>query len=103
MATQIRSTTFFGGEVKPSAPLRKIKWHIEDPFSMKRDTCRQNSRTFIFKFLPASLLGVSAGYCQRTLLGKSVMIKVQMGNHNGSVTVAVSGNPCTIPPHKQEQ
>jgi hypothetical protein len=27
---------------------------------MKRDTCRQNSLTFIAKFLPASLLGVSA-------------------------------------------
>jgi hypothetical protein len=30
-----------------------------DPMS-KEDTCRQNSRTFLAKFLPASLLDVSA-------------------------------------------
>jgi hypothetical protein len=37
-AIKIRSTTFFGGEVKPSAPCRKILQHIKEPYSIKRDT-----------------------------------------------------------------
>jgi hypothetical protein len=31
MAIKIRSTTSFGGEVKPSAPCRNILWHIKNP------------------------------------------------------------------------
>jgi hypothetical protein len=57
---------------------------------MKTDTCRLNSWTFLAKFLPALLLGVSAGYCQRALVGKSGMIRTQMGKHNRSV-MAVYG------------
>jgi hypothetical protein len=58
---KIRSTTYFGGDVKPSVLCRKILRHVKDPYSMRSDTCRQNSRTFLAKFLSALLLGVSAG------------------------------------------
>jgi hypothetical protein len=36
-----RSNTFFGGEVKPSAPCRKISRQVKDPYSTKRDTYSQ--------------------------------------------------------------
>jgi hypothetical protein len=35
----------------------------------------QNSWMFLAKFLPASLQGVSAGYCQRAPVDKSEMIR----------------------------
>jgi hypothetical protein len=76
-ATKICSTTSFGGEVKPSVPCCKILQLVKDPYHMKRDTCRQNSWTFLAKFLPASLLGVSAGYCQRAVVGESGMIELR--------------------------
>jgi hypothetical protein len=37
----------------------------------------------------ALLLAVSAGYCQRGLVGESGMIRTQMGKHNRRVTVTV--------------
>jgi hypothetical protein len=37
-AIKIRSTTFFGGEVKPSVPCRKILRHVKDPYDYGRDT-----------------------------------------------------------------
>jgi hypothetical protein len=63
MEIQVHSTTSCGGEVKLSVPCRKILRHVKGPYSMKRDTCRLNSWTFLAKFLPTLLLGVSAGYC----------------------------------------
>jgi hypothetical protein len=39
-----------------------------------------NSRPFLAKFLPAYLLYVSAGYCQRALVDESGMIRIQMGH-----------------------
>jgi hypothetical protein len=33
-AIQIRSTTYFGGEAKPSAPCRKISRHVKNPFEL---------------------------------------------------------------------
>jgi hypothetical protein len=32
-----------GRELKPSAPCRKILWHVQDPLRYDRDTDRQNS------------------------------------------------------------
>jgi hypothetical protein len=42
-AIEIRSTTFFGGELKPLAPYHKILWHIKDPLRYDGDTDKQNS------------------------------------------------------------
>jgi hypothetical protein len=47
---------------------------------------------------PHLLLGVSAGYFQRTLVGESRMIRTWMGKHNRSVMVAMYGTHCAIPP-----
>jgi hypothetical protein len=58
---KVCSKTSFRGDVKPGV---KILWHVNDPYSMKRDTCNLNSWAFLTKVIPASLLGVSAGYCQ---------------------------------------
>jgi hypothetical protein len=59
---KIRSMTSFGGEVKPSSPGRKILQNVK--YSLKYDrytkVLRQNSADIARKFLPASLLGVSA-------------------------------------------
>jgi hypothetical protein len=51
-AMQIRSSTSFGGEVKPSAPCRKILRHVKDPLRYGRDTDRQKSAAI---FHPISL------------------------------------------------
>jgi hypothetical protein len=42
----------------------------------------QNARTFLSKYLPASLLSVSAGICQRALVDESGMIRIQVGTHS---------------------
>jgi predicted nucleic acid-binding Zn ribbon protein len=42
------------------------------------------NRHFFTKFLPALLLCVSAGICQRALVDKSGMITTQMGTHRRS-------------------
>jgi hypothetical protein len=63
MAIKIGITTSFGGDLKPSVAC-KIARHVKDTYSVKIDTCRPNSRTFLAKFLPASLLDVSAVYCE---------------------------------------
>jgi hypothetical protein len=34
-AIKIRSTTSFGGKVKPAVPYRKTLRHVKDPYSMK--------------------------------------------------------------------
>jgi hypothetical protein len=65
---------------------------------MKNILCWQNSRPFLYKFLSASLLAASAGYCQRPPVDDSVMIRTHMETHNRSVIVAVYGTPCAIPP-----
>jgi hypothetical protein len=54
------STTFFGGEVKPSATCRNILRHDKDPSRYDRDTDMQIQRLFLSQILPASLLGVPA-------------------------------------------
>jgi hypothetical protein len=58
-AIKICSTTFFGRKVKLSILCRKTVRRVKDPYSIKRDTCRQSSWTLLAKFLPASLLDVS--------------------------------------------
>jgi hypothetical protein len=47
----IRSTSSFGGEVKPSAPRRL--YHVKDPYKYEKRYLlrRQNSRPFLAKFL----------------------------------------------------
>jgi hypothetical protein len=56
--------------------------------------------TFLAKSFPASLLEVSAGYCQRAVVGESGRIRTQMRKQNRSVMVAVFGMPSAIPAHK---
>jgi hypothetical protein len=46
-----------------------------------REILRQkNSRPFLAKFFPASLLGVSADYFQRALVDESGIIRTHMRN-----------------------
>jgi len=47
---------------------------------MKEILRRQNSLPLLAKFLPSSLLGISAGYCQRALVDESAMTRTQMTN-----------------------
>jgi hypothetical protein len=94
-ALEIRSTISFGGEVKPLAPCYKISRHVKH----ERDTCRQNSRIFR-QVYPVSLLGISAGYRQETLVAESGKIRNQVGKKyisNGRGYRA----PCAMPPCKQ--
>jgi hypothetical protein len=46
---KIQCWTSFGGEIKPVVSCRKILRRVKYPYSRNRDTCRQNSRTFLAK------------------------------------------------------
>jgi hypothetical protein len=49
---KIRSTTSFGGEVKPSVPCRKILRHVKNPYEYeKRYFVEKIQQTFLAKFL----------------------------------------------------
>jgi hypothetical protein len=52
------------------------------PAEYDRDTSPAKLTDIIAKFLPASLLGVSAGVCQRVLVDERRMIRTLMGMHN---------------------
>jgi hypothetical protein len=66
-AIKIRSTTSFGGKVKPSAPCRKILRLAE----YERIASLAKFAVISHQLSPASLPGVSAGYCQRALVDES--------------------------------
>jgi hypothetical protein len=86
-AIKIRSTTSFGGEVKPAVPFRESLWNVKNPYEYEL-LLWQN--TFISRQAsPASLLDVSTSSCQRALVDKSVMKRNQMGRHNRSEIVPV--------------
>jgi hypothetical protein len=66
---------------------------------MKEILRPQKSRPFLAKFISASLLGVSAGYCHRALMDESGMFRTQMETLNRlEDIVLVLGTPCAIPP-----
>jgi hypothetical protein len=52
---------------------------LKVPADIKEMLRRQNSRTFLAKSLPSSLLGVSAGYFQGALMDESGIIRNQIG------------------------
>jgi hypothetical protein len=83
-AIKICSTTPFGGEIKPPVPFVRLYGMLKIPAGYAIDTYRLNSRTFLVKFLCTSLLGVSAGICQRALVDKPGMIRTPMGTQNRS-------------------
>jgi hypothetical protein len=60
MAIKIRSTTSFGGEVKPLVPCRNVFFYgkLKEPYENKRDTEYSGKihRTFLRQVSPASLL-----------------------------------------------
>jgi hypothetical protein len=99
-AIKICSTTRFGGEIKPSAPSRKILLYVKEPHGVrKRYLQSQQKFTAICSLVsPAFLTGVSAGYSQTALVDEWGMITTQMETQNRSVTVAMLRTPCAIPP-----
>jgi hypothetical protein len=51
-AIEIRRTTSFGGNVKPSDPCLNILWHVKDPYEYERDTSKAKFNGHFFaKFL----------------------------------------------------
>jgi hypothetical protein len=90
MAIKIRSTTPFGGEVKPLVPCHKILCHVKTPTGMKRGTSYAK-----FTAIFAMSLLITA---REIWWMKSGMISTQMETHNTSVIVAVYGTPCAILP-----
>jgi hypothetical protein len=80
---KVLSTTSLGGEVKPSAPCRKILPHVNDPLRYDR----QNSSVISRPISLASLLGISE---QRTLVDESHMIRTEMGTTVDQKMVAVA-------------
>jgi hypothetical protein len=92
---EICSTTSFGREVKLSAPCCKILQHVNDSYSMK-ETLLGKIHVIYCPGSPASLLGVSAGYCQRPLIGELRMTRTQMGKRSRLVMITVYERPCAI-------
>jgi hypothetical protein len=93
-------STSFGREVKPAVQCRNILRHVKDPCGIKEIRVAKFTKMFHHVFA-ALLLYVSAGYCQRVLVGESGMIKTQIWKRNILVMVAVYGTSCAIPHHKQ--
>jgi hypothetical protein len=61
-----------------------------------------NRHLFLAKFLPTSLLGISAGICYRALVDESGMIRTQEGMHNSSENGRIAWNhPVTVTTHQQ--
>jgi hypothetical protein len=84
-AIEVRSTTSFGEEVKSSASCREISQPFKEPRGvLKRYNVGKSLGTFFVKFFPSSLLGVSAGVCQRALVDESGKIRTQMEAQNKS-------------------
>jgi hypothetical protein len=75
---------------------------LKNPAQYDRDR-RQNSQIFLTKFLPASLLGDSAGICQKALEDQSGMIIIHTGSTIDQKMVAVHETHCTIPPRNSKQ
>jgi hypothetical protein len=50
MAIKIRSTTSFGGGVKPSVPCRKILRHVKNPYRYEKRYSVGNILKFLSKF-----------------------------------------------------
>jgi hypothetical protein len=90
----MHSTTFFGGEVGPSVPCRKICGTLKNPTSMKEIFVDKIQRPFLRKVSPASFLDVSACNCQTALVNESRMIRKQMGKTKRLEMVAVQGPHC---------
>jgi hypothetical protein len=84
-AINVRSTTFFGGEVKAPVPC-KILPRVKEPYSYeKRYFVGKIHGYFISrKVSPDSLLDVFSSDCQRELEDESGMIGTQMGTHSRS-------------------
>jgi hypothetical protein len=81
---------FIGGEVKPSVPFR-VYGKLKILAGMKRDLSYAKS-AISRQVSPASLQGVSAGYCQRVLVDELGMTKTQWENKRSDM-VAMYGTP----------
>jgi hypothetical protein len=57
-AIQIRNTTSFLGEVKPSVSCLKVLRHVKDPFRYKKEISRRQISATSRQVSSASLLGV---------------------------------------------
>jgi hypothetical protein len=55
---------------------------LKNPAEYERMLRRQNSAAIISQVSPDSILGVSAGICQRALMDESGMIRTQVVTHN---------------------
>jgi hypothetical protein len=68
------------------------------PTSIKEIFRTKNSTSISLQVFPASLLGVSAGNCQKSLVDESGMIINLTGTYRRSEMVAVQGLPCAPAP-----
>jgi hypothetical protein len=60
--------------------------------------CQQNEQALLSKFIPASLLGVFAGFRKTAMMDLSGMIRTKTGTHTMDQKMAVvHGMLCTIP------
>jgi hypothetical protein len=97
----IRSTNSFGGEIKPSAPCRKILRHVKNPCRLwhRYWLHRLNSRTFLTTpcFASRCLLqpDSSGGWIRND--------ETRMGRQNRSEMAAVPPTLCTIPSRNSNQ
>jgi hypothetical protein len=75
---KIHSTTFFRGEVYPSAPCHKILWHVKNPLRYDRDTDRQNLVAISFPVSPHFATMCLLHPEPRTLVDESGSIRTQV-------------------------
>jgi hypothetical protein len=78
-AIKIRSTTSFGGEVKPLPHVVIFYGILNIPIGMSEILTGKIQRPFLGQFLPASLLDVSAATRAENSFYESGMIRTHMG------------------------
>jgi hypothetical protein len=66
-AIKISRTPFFGGDVRPEAPCRKILWHVENHFEYEQRYFEEHIHNFHRDVPPDLLLDYSAGRIAREL------------------------------------
>jgi hypothetical protein len=76
---------------------------LKIPAEYNSDTSPEKLTVISGQFLSASLPDISAGICQRSLVGESGMIKTQMGTHNRSENDRSARTLCMIPPRNSKQ
>jgi hypothetical protein len=101
MAVKIRSSPFFGWELKPEAPCRTILRHVKEPYvAWLRCYVRKIQRHFS---APSWVIARRLWCSQRALVDESGVLELRWGRTIGQEMAAVLGKLRSTPPSTSNQ